>query len=179
MEQLQSHIWLTGTASSYVVKYLRISSYIRKPFFTYDFATDPIWISLDMRKIPFYFLSERGYIFFKDDVTVYSPHWCFLYRKKYMTRGGEEDSVNKVEARRWTSLMNLTNKSIELQNCYKCSRLGLACEKFDEPRSLPPSRSGGHVHTSAINSSPRILLHWKVHKREKFFGSDFEFFTIL
>ncbi len=30
MEQLQSHIWLT--ASSYMTKYLRISSYIRKPF---------------------------------------------------------------------------------------------------------------------------------------------------
>jgi hypothetical protein len=28
--------------SSYMVKYLLISSYIRKPFFIYDFATDPI-----------------------------------------------------------------------------------------------------------------------------------------
>jgi hypothetical protein len=27
---------------SYMVKYLRISSYIRKPFFMYGFATDPI-----------------------------------------------------------------------------------------------------------------------------------------
>ncbi len=34
MEQLQSHIWLT--ASSYMVKYLRISSYIRKPFIIYS-----------------------------------------------------------------------------------------------------------------------------------------------
>ena len=33
MEQLQSHIWLT--ASSYKRKYLRISSYIRKPFLIY------------------------------------------------------------------------------------------------------------------------------------------------
>ncbi len=40
MEQLQSHIWLK--ASAYVGKYLRISSYIRKPFFTYDFATAPL-----------------------------------------------------------------------------------------------------------------------------------------
>ncbi len=32
MEQLQSHIWLT--ASSYMGKYLSISSYIRKPFLT-------------------------------------------------------------------------------------------------------------------------------------------------
>ncbi len=51
-----SHIWLT--ASSYMVKYLRISSHIRKPFRIYDFAPDPIlWISLYMRKILFSFLS--------------------------------------------------------------------------------------------------------------------------
>ena len=37
MEQLQSHIQLT--ASSYMVKYLRMSSYIRTPFLVYDFAT--------------------------------------------------------------------------------------------------------------------------------------------
>ncbi len=38
------------------VKYLRISSsYIRKPSIIYDFATDPIWISLYMRKILFLF----------------------------------------------------------------------------------------------------------------------------
>ncbi len=38
--------------------YLRISSYIRKPFLIYDFATAPIWISLYiqyMRKIFFSF----------------------------------------------------------------------------------------------------------------------------
>ncbi len=55
MEQLQSHIWLT--ASSYMEKYLRISSYIMKPFLIYDFATAPLWISLNMRKILFSFLS--------------------------------------------------------------------------------------------------------------------------
>ncbi len=55
MVQLQSHIWLT--ASSYMVKYLRISSYIRKPFLLFDFATAPIWISLYRRKILFAFLS--------------------------------------------------------------------------------------------------------------------------
>ena len=37
MEQLQSNLRLT--ASSYMVKYLHISSYIRKPFHLYDFAT--------------------------------------------------------------------------------------------------------------------------------------------
>ncbi len=45
VEQLQSYIWLTVTASSYMGKYLRISSYIRNPFLIYDFATAPLWIS--------------------------------------------------------------------------------------------------------------------------------------
>ncbi len=49
MEQLQSHIWLTAS-SSYMGKYLHISSYIRKPFLIYDFATAPLWISLYVRK---------------------------------------------------------------------------------------------------------------------------------
>ncbi len=55
VEQLQSHIWLT--ASSYMGKYFCISSYIRKPFLIYVFATAPLWISLYMRKIWFSFLS--------------------------------------------------------------------------------------------------------------------------
>jgi hypothetical protein len=38
-DRLQSHVLLT--ASPYMVKYLRISSYIRKPFYINDFATDP------------------------------------------------------------------------------------------------------------------------------------------
>ncbi len=36
------------------------SSYIRKPFLIYDFATAPLWISLYMRKIWFSFLSVCG-----------------------------------------------------------------------------------------------------------------------
>jgi hypothetical protein len=40
MEQLKSHILLT--ASLYMLKYLRIFSYIRKPFLIYDLAPDPI-----------------------------------------------------------------------------------------------------------------------------------------
>ncbi len=47
--------YMTITASSYMVKYLRISSYIRRPFLINEFATDPIWISLYMRKISFSF----------------------------------------------------------------------------------------------------------------------------
>ncbi len=45
------------TDSSYMVKYLRISSYIRKPFLIYNFACAPFRISLYMRKIFFSFLS--------------------------------------------------------------------------------------------------------------------------
>jgi hypothetical protein len=58
---LQSHIW--RTASSYMNKYLRISSYIRKSFLIYDFATAPIWISLFMRKF-FFFISAPTLLFF-------------------------------------------------------------------------------------------------------------------
>ncbi len=44
-----SHVWLIfGSHSSYMVKYLSISYMIIKPFLIYDFATDPIWISLYM-----------------------------------------------------------------------------------------------------------------------------------
>ncbi len=57
VEQLQSHVWLT--ASSYMGKYFCISSYIRKPFLIYDFATAPLWISPYMRKIFFSFLSVQ------------------------------------------------------------------------------------------------------------------------
>ncbi len=42
-------------SSSYMVKCLRISSYIRKPFLTYDFASAPFRIFLYMRKIWFSF----------------------------------------------------------------------------------------------------------------------------
>ncbi len=50
---IYKEIW--PTASAYVTKYLSISSYIRKSFLIYDFATAPLWISLYMRKILFYF----------------------------------------------------------------------------------------------------------------------------
>ncbi len=50
------------------------SSYIRKPFLIYDFATAPLWISLYMRKIFFSFLSvwqvfswEGGTVFTTDE----------------------------------------------------------------------------------------------------------------
>ncbi len=48
-DRVQSHIWLT--ASLYMTKYLCISPYFRKPFLIYDFAPDPLWIFLYIRKI--------------------------------------------------------------------------------------------------------------------------------
>ncbi len=57
-DRVQIHIW--PTASSYITKYLRFSSYIRKPYLIYDFAPDPICISLSMRKVVFSFLSVFG-----------------------------------------------------------------------------------------------------------------------
>jgi hypothetical protein len=74
MEQLQSHIWLT--ASSYMGKYLRISSYIRKPFLIYDYATAPLWISLYIRKIDFLFYQ----------CSLYSVHF---FINIFNTRGAE------------------------------------------------------------------------------------------
>jgi hypothetical protein len=60
VEQLQSHIWLT--ASSYMGNYLRISSYIRKPFLIfYDFATAPLRNSLYMRTFFFYQCGVKSY----------------------------------------------------------------------------------------------------------------------
>jgi hypothetical protein len=41
MEQLQCHVNVI-TTSLYIVKYLRISSCIRKPSLIYDFATAPV-----------------------------------------------------------------------------------------------------------------------------------------
>ncbi len=58
MEQLQSHIWLT--ASPYMGKYFRISSYIRKPFFIYDLASAPLGISPIWGKFDFLFYQCRG-----------------------------------------------------------------------------------------------------------------------
>ena len=48
----QSHIWLI--ISSYMTKYLRIFSYIRKPFLIHDFAPDPFCISIYMRNCLFF-----------------------------------------------------------------------------------------------------------------------------
>jgi len=48
MEQLQSH---TVYEEEYMRKCTNIWSYMRRPLVIYNFATDPFWISLYLRKI--------------------------------------------------------------------------------------------------------------------------------
>ncbi len=88
MEQLQSHIW--RTASLNMVKYLRISSYIRKPFLIYDLATAPFWISLYTRKMLFSFLSvliRQNFvsIFLNKTFHVSSEILCSAILNKFLT----------------------------------------------------------------------------------------------
>jgi hypothetical protein len=42
MEQVAKSFMTNGLLIQYMVKYLRISSYIRKPFLIYDFASAPL-----------------------------------------------------------------------------------------------------------------------------------------
>ncbi len=48
-------------AKSYTVRKGFLILYMRRPLVMYDFAPDPIWISLYMRKILFSFLSVYSY----------------------------------------------------------------------------------------------------------------------
>ncbi len=92
---MQSHIWLTAT--SFMGKNLRISSFIREPFLIYDFAPDPIWISLYMKKILFSFLSvyypmpwaelRPGSLWLNMSI-----RWLFLSRQN--SRGGKKRAGN-------------------------------------------------------------------------------------
>jgi hypothetical protein len=65
--EAKAYIWLT-------------TSYIRKPFLIYDFAPDPIWISLHMRKVLFSFLS------------VYQLH----REKKYQEKGRRKSLLSQL-----------------------------------------------------------------------------------
>ncbi len=89
-EQLPSHICLT--ASSYMTKYLRISSYIRKPFLIYDFTTAPYEFLYIWGK--FYFLFYR----------------CIWH--EILTSGFYHDSVSLR-----APLRNLTKIRGDIRNC--------------------------------------------------------------
>ncbi len=47
---------------SYMGKYLCISSYIRKPFLIYEFATAPLWNSCVWGKLIFFFISVKSVV---------------------------------------------------------------------------------------------------------------------
>jgi hypothetical protein len=110
--QLQRHIWLT--ASPYMVKYLRISSYIRKPSLIYDFATAPFWITLYMRKIRFSFLSQCS-------------SFCFLW-----------ETVQEVACRIILEFFCFFGRNIdELATPMQATRTTVSRPQPPEPKSAP------------------------------------------
>ncbi len=137
MEQLQSHLWLT--ASSYMGKYLRISSYIRKPFLIYDFATAPFWISLYMRKI---------FIFFFISVETQSVMLVLYFRPSFVNCWS---SYLRSGSSLPTPFPVSTNSiySWDLLETIFCRSLTLCIRPHSEPTKLldhpqtPPWRGGG------------------------------------
>ncbi len=103
MDHVQSHIWLT--ASSYMGKNLRFSSYIRKPFLIYDFAPDPIWISLYVRIIFFSFCSVRTIkrqeiaviCSVSKDVKWNSPITTHIWKEPHRKGGGGRGRIKKQQ----------------------------------------------------------------------------------
>jgi hypothetical protein len=71
-ERLKSHIWLT--ASSNMTKYLRISSYIRKPFLILYMALQPL--PSEFRLI-FFFISVP-WLFYTCSV-IFCPYWFLSF----------------------------------------------------------------------------------------------------
>ncbi len=109
-KQLQSHIWLM--ASSYMGKYLRIFSYIRKPFLLYDFATAPLWISLYMRKFWFSFSlycnsAEVFHIYVVEDMGLNFLHYRGSIYFKNLTietaSNGNEETCGAVQTN-WSTI---------------------------------------------------------------------------
>ncbi len=104
MEQLQSHIWLTS--SLYMGKYLRISSYIKKPFLIYDFATAPLWISLSMRKIWLSFLSVQR-------LRIYFLHCRYLEEMSSLQRR-RKDFLYCSDNQDWEEIWDLSLQRLKI-----------------------------------------------------------------
>ncbi len=95
---------LTAYSYSYMTKYLRISSCNRKPFLIYDFATDPIWISLFMRKMLVSFLSVWVLICLSFKIRYAPPHpWCGPTPKRVL-QVVTGSIICPVWRRGWTSI---------------------------------------------------------------------------
>jgi hypothetical protein len=85
MRKCRRDTWLTASSeSSYLVKYLCISSYIRKIFLIYDFVTDHIHISLCMRKISLSFLSVFIHFLLFNGYVLHVNETCFLCEEMYL-----------------------------------------------------------------------------------------------
>ncbi len=128
MEQLQSHIHIWLTASSYMGKYLRIFSYIRKPFLIYDFATAPLWISLYVRKILFHFYQCIYYrhahtVLHSSHICNCTLHFCLLVKQwtggPWLLERTNVLGVTKCEHNcRWNT--SIKNSLISIRTvCYK------------------------------------------------------------
>jgi hypothetical protein len=79
------------TASSYMGKYLRISSYIRKPFLIYDFATAPFWISTRKNSIFFFISVQQHYLLIGQKIFIK----CFVHvchTKSTPAKRGDKDT---------------------------------------------------------------------------------------
>jgi hypothetical protein len=85
------HIWW---------KYLCISSYIRKTFLIYDFALDPIWISLNKRKFLFLFYQSTSLILVSLDLSW--PTWTYMLLCCRYEQLGKTGSAERAEQHRRT-----------------------------------------------------------------------------
>ncbi len=100
-DRLQSQIWLT--ASTYMDKYLHSSSFSSKPFPIYDFATDPIWISL-------YVYEENFVFFFISAVFVGNQYLLFsiLYLvTRYFSKKAFGAISNVIMVARWARMESM------------------------------------------------------------------------
>ncbi len=146
-------MWLS--ASSYMGKYLRISSYIRKPFLIYDFATAPRRISLYMRKIFFSFLS------------VYSRLWHMVVVPTHQPKidvegrgGGEKGLWEKEGVEKREGGANIGRKMPMKEGKKDCPSVPSPPSKYGTTRSLPETNGWRElplISARYLSSS----LNWK------------------
>jgi hypothetical protein len=124
MEQLQSHIWLT--ASSYMRKNLRISSYIRKPFLIHEFATAPLRIPYIWGKFDFLFYQCKN-----SDSLIERSHLCSqscsdtCAQESFVALQPERDTKSLLRyslllfVSRCYSLLTIIFMKVWIKQCYK------------------------------------------------------------
>ena len=98
---------------------------IRKPFLIYDFAPDPIWISIYIRKVLFSFLSvyhkvwsaSTSYLDFIYDIIEEPAHW--LYRKWGQKTRKCGENLTMTLGLKFARLRKQTGKSAMTKNFQK------------------------------------------------------------